>query len=119
MSVTLAREWELEGGAPRVGQLLPVMDYLGNRRATVEVLGVASVPFSDIDDAWLQPEDVNAETLDGWRSERRAFYATIRDEMALVLDEPGWRFTDEEPMMLVRYRAVVGDAGGATDTPTS
>jgi signal transduction histidine kinase/uncharacterized protein YhfF len=119
MSVTLAREWELEGGPPRVGQHLPVMDYLGHRRATVEVVGVASVPFSDIDDAWLQPEDVNAETLDGWRSERRSFYATIRDEMALVLGEPGWRFTEEEPMMLVRYRTVSDDGGGGTDTAAS
>jgi signal transduction histidine kinase/uncharacterized protein YhfF len=112
MSVTLAREWELEGGAPRVGARLPVMDYLGRRRATVEVVTVASVPFSDIDDAWLEPADVGAETLDGWRSDRRAFYATIRDEVALLLGEPGWRFTDEEPMMLLRYRAVSDDGDG-------
>jgi signal transduction histidine kinase/uncharacterized protein YhfF len=112
LSVTLAREWELEGGPPRVGQRLPVMDFLGRRRATVEVVSVASVPFSDIDDDWLQPEDVGAETLDGWRSDRRGFYATIRDEMALLFGEPGWRFTDEEPMMLIRYRAVSDDTGG-------
>jgi signal transduction histidine kinase/uncharacterized protein YhfF len=109
LSVTLAREWELEGGPPRVGQHLPVMDPSGRRRATVEVVSVASVPFSDIDDEWLEPEDVGAETLDGWRSERRGFYAAIRDEMALLFGEPGWRFTDEEPMMLLWYRAVSSD----------
>ncbi|HMJ36900.1 MAG TPA: histidine kinase [Baekduia sp.] len=111
LSVTLAREWELEGGPPRVGQRLPVMDFLGRRRATVEVVSVASVPFSDIDDDWLEPEDVGTETLDGWRSDRRGFYATIRDEMAMLLGEPGWRFTDEEPMTLLWYRPVSDDDG--------
>jgi signal transduction histidine kinase/uncharacterized protein YhfF len=109
LSVTLAREWELEGGPPRVGQRLPVMDHLGRRRATVEVVSVASVPFLDIDDDWLQPEDVGQVTLEGWRSERRGFYATIRDEVALLLGEPGWQFTDEEPMMLVWYKAVADE----------
>jgi signal transduction histidine kinase/uncharacterized protein YhfF len=109
LSVTLAREWELEGGPPRIGQRLPVMDHLGRRRATVEVVSVASVPFMDIDDDWLEPDDVGAVTLDGWRSDRRGFYATIRDEMALLFGEPGWQFTDEEPMMLLWYRAVADE----------
>jgi hypothetical protein len=93
------------------------MDHSGRRRATVEVVSVASVPFTDIDDEWLQPEDVGAATLDGWRSDRRGFYATIRDEMALLLGEPGWRFTDEEPMTLLWYRTVddAGDGGDGAD----
>jgi signal transduction histidine kinase/uncharacterized protein YhfF len=109
LSVTLAREWELEGGPPRVGQRLPVMDHIGRRRATVEVVSTASVPFLDIDDDWLEPEDVGQTTLEGWRSERRGFYTTIRDEVALLLGEPGWQFTDEEPMMLVWYKAVADE----------
>lgn len=109
LSVTLAREWELEGGPPRVGQRLPVMDHTGRRRATVEVVSVASVPFLDVDDDWLEPADVGATSLEGWRSDRRSFYATIRDEMALLFGEPGWQFTDEEPMMLVWYRTVADD----------
>jgi signal transduction histidine kinase/uncharacterized protein YhfF len=107
LSVTLAREWELEGGPPRVGQRLPVMDYTGRRRATVEVVSVAMVPFADIDDAWLTPEDVGAESMDTWRSDRRGFYATCRDELALLFGDPGWRFQEEEPMMILWYRAVV------------
>jgi signal transduction histidine kinase/uncharacterized protein YhfF len=109
LSVTLSREWELEGGAPRVGQRLPVMDHLGRRRATVEVTSVASVPFLEIDDDWLEPDDVGALSLEDWRSDRRGFYATIRDELALLFGEPGWRFTDEEPMQLLWYRAVADD----------
>jgi signal transduction histidine kinase/uncharacterized protein YhfF len=109
MSVTLTREWELEGGAPRVGQRLPVMDHVGRRRATVEIVSVASIPFMDIDDDWIEPDEVGAASLEGWRSERRGFYATIRDELALLFGEPGWRFTDEEPMQLLWYRAVADD----------
>lgn len=109
LSVTLSREWELEGGVPRIGQRLPIMDHTGRRRATVEVTQVASVPFLEIDDQWLTPEEVGAETLEGWRSERRGFYATIRDEVALLLGEPGWHFTDEEPMTLLWYRAVADE----------
>lgn len=97
------------------------MDYAGQRRATVEVTQVASVPFLEIDEQWLTPEEVGAETLEGWRSERRGFYATIRDEVALLLGEPGWQFTDEEPMTLLWYRAVAdereaigADAGAST-----
>jgi uncharacterized protein YhfF len=109
LSVTLAREWELEGGPPRVGQRLPVMDHAGRRRATVEVVSVASVPFLDVDDDWLEPQDVGATSLEGWRMDRRSFYATIRDEMALLFGEPGWQFTDEEPMTLLWYRTVADD----------
>jgi signal transduction histidine kinase/uncharacterized protein YhfF len=109
LSVTLAREWELEGGPPRVGQRLPVMDHSGRRRATVEVVSVASVPFLDVDDDWLEPQDVGATSLEGWRRDRRSFYATIRDEMALLFGEPGWQFTDEEPMTLLWYRVVADE----------
>jgi signal transduction histidine kinase/uncharacterized protein YhfF len=115
LSVTLSREWELEGGQPRIGQRLPVMDHTGRRRATVEVARVASIPFLEIDDDWLQPAEVGAETLEGWRSERRGFYATIRDEVAFLLGEPGWHFTDEEPMTLLWYRAVADEADEAGD----
>jgi hypothetical protein len=50
VSTSLAREWELEGGPPRIGQRLPVLDSSGRRRATVEVTQVMVVPFSIIDD---------------------------------------------------------------------
>jgi hypothetical protein len=70
---------------------------------------VASVPFMDIDDAWLEPEDVGGTDLESWRSDRRGFYATIRDELALLFGEPGWQFTDEEPMQLLWYKAVADE----------
>ena len=34
----------------------------------------------------------------------RAFYAGCRDEVALLLGEPGWRLTDAEPMVVTSFR---------------
>jgi signal transduction histidine kinase/uncharacterized protein YhfF len=114
VSVTLGREWELEGGAPRVGQLLPVIDHHGRRRATVEVHRVVSLPFHDIDESVLVASEVNATSLPDWRATQLRFYDECRDEMALLFDEPGWRFTEEEPMVVTWYRAVAGpDDDGA------
>jgi signal transduction histidine kinase/uncharacterized protein YhfF len=108
VSVTLAREWELEGGVPRVGQLLPVMDHAGRRRATVEIVRVASLAFADIDEDVIAPRLLNADTLDDWRARQIAFYGECRDELALLFDEPGWRFCHDEPMVLTWYRPVAG-----------
>jgi signal transduction histidine kinase/uncharacterized protein YhfF len=113
VSVTLAREWELEGGVPRVGQLLPVMDHHGRRRATVEVLRVASLPFSDIDESVIAPRLLNAVSLDAWAATQRGFYVDCRDELALLFGEPGWTFSDDEPMVLTWYRPVAGDEAAA------
>jgi len=113
VSVTLAREWELEGGVPRVGQRLPVLDHDGRRRATVEVQRVASLPFADIDESVVDPATLNATTVAQWRDAQRAFYGECRDELALLFGEPGWRFYDEEPMVLTWYRAVAGDEADA------
>jgi hypothetical protein len=32
-SVSFAREWDLEGGPPKIGQRLPITDHHGARRA--------------------------------------------------------------------------------------
>lgn len=112
-SVTLAREWELEGGIPRIGQHLPVLDHEGRRRATVEVVRVAVLPFTEIE-ADVMDATASAEgSAESWRAAQHAFYDTCRDELALLFGEPGWRFTDEEPMVVTWYRPVAGGDGAA------
>ena len=56
VSVSLAREWDLEGGPPRIGQRIPITDHEGNRRAMVEVTRVAVLPFGQIDAAVVSAE---------------------------------------------------------------
>jgi uncharacterized protein YhfF len=104
VSISLAREWDLEGGPPKIGQRIPITDHLGRRRAMVEVTRVAVLPFDQIDGAVVSAESAGAVSLDEWMASHRAFYAGCRDEVALLLGEPGWRLTDSEPMVVTSFR---------------
>jgi signal transduction histidine kinase/uncharacterized protein YhfF len=106
VSVSLAREWDLEGGPPKIGQRLPITDHHGNRRAVVEVTRVAVVPFGQIDGAVVSAESAGSETVEEWMTSHRAFYAGCRDEIAVLLGEPGWRLSDAEPMVITSFRLV-------------
>ena len=106
VSVSLAREWDLDGGPPRIGQQLPIIDHHGARRCTVEVTRVAVLPFGQIDGAAVSAESAGTATLEEWMESHRAFYEGCRDEVALLLGEPGWRLTDAEPMVLTSFRLV-------------
>ena len=106
VSVSLAREWDLDGGPPRIGQRLPITDHHGTRRCVVEVTRVAVLPFGQIDAAAVSAESAGTATLEEWMHGHRAFYAGCRDEVALLLGEPGWRLTDAEPMVLTSFRLV-------------
>ena len=110
-SVSLAREWELEGGAPRIGQPLPIMDHRGVRRGTVEVVRVAVLPFSLIDGDAIRAESAGTATVDEWRETQWRFYEGCRDEIAVLLGEPGWRLSEDEPMVITWFRLV--GSGGA------
>ncbi|MEA2380438.1 MAG: hypothetical protein QOH72_409 [Solirubrobacteraceae bacterium] len=107
VSVSLSREWDLEGGPPRIGQRLPMIDRTGAHRGMVEVLRVAELPFSAIGED-VVGADAGAPTLAEWHAGHRAFYDGCRDEIAFLVGEPGWRLTDEEPMIVLFYR-FVGD----------
>src|SRR3954453_22307875 len=105
VSVSLSREWDLEGGPPRVGQRLPMIDHAGRRRGTVEVLRVAELPFSAIGED-VVAGDAGVASLAVWRARYRAFYDGCRDELAFLLGEPGWRLTDEGTGVALIQRCV-------------
>jgi signal transduction histidine kinase/uncharacterized protein YhfF len=105
VSVSLSREWDLEGGPPRVGQRLPMLDHAGRRRGAVEVLRVVELPFSEVGEDVVAADD-SVASVDEWRAGHRAFYDGCRDEIAFLIGEPGWRLTDEEPMIVLFYRYV-------------
>jgi signal transduction histidine kinase/uncharacterized protein YhfF len=114
VSVSLAREWDLEGGAPRVGQRVPMCDLNGRRRGFVEVERVVELPFSAID-AEIVAREAGVDSVAAWRARHRAFYDACRHEMAFLLGEPGWRLTDEEPMVALFYRFDGDDEAAAPD----
>jgi uncharacterized protein YhfF len=106
VSVALAREWDLEGGPPRPGQRIPVLDSKGTRRAIVEVVRVTVVPFCDVDSDMVEASQAGVATVGEWHDLQRAFYESCRDEVALLLGEPGWRLTDDEPMVVTWFTRV-------------
>ena len=112
--MSLAREWELEGGPPRIGQRLPVFDHTGRKYGVVEAVRVALVPLGDVD-----PDTIDGEPgIDDWHAGRRQAYEACRDEIAALLGEPGWRLTESEPMVILWYRrldqATAAEISGST-----
>jgi signal transduction histidine kinase/uncharacterized protein YhfF len=103
-TVSLAREWELEGGPPRIGQRLPVLDHRGNRRGAVVVTRVSVLPFGDIDDTVMEAENTGEASVVEWRRAYSEFYEGCREEIATLIGEPGWQLTDEEPMVVTFFR---------------
>ena len=72
----------------------------------VEVVRTTSATFGSIDDEVAAAASAGSVTLDEWRDLRRSFYDACRDEMAALLGEPGWRLTDDEPMVVTWFRLV-------------
>ena len=105
-AISLSREWELEGGTPSLGMHLPIRDHDGRRWGEVRVTRVVVLPFGQIDPDVVNAESAGASTLDEWRADQRSFYDGCRDETAVLLGEPGWRLTDDEPMTIVWFRLV-------------
>jgi signal transduction histidine kinase/uncharacterized protein YhfF len=108
-TVSVAREWDLEGGPPRIGQQLPVLDHHGVRRATVVVTRVASLALADIGEEVVDATSAGTATVEEWRAEQRRFYDGCRDEIAVLLGQPGWRLTEDEPMVITWFDVVDDD----------
>jgi uncharacterized protein YhfF len=110
-TISLAREWELEGGTPKIGQQLPVMDHHGRRHGTVEVVRIAVMPFGEVDAGSIAEHDPSAPDAAEWRERQRAFYDAGREQTGALLGEPDWRLTDAEPLVVLRFRLVIPASG--------
>lgn len=106
LSCGLAREWDLEGGPPRPGTVLPVRDHHGRHHGAVEVQRVSVVPFGALEQEVPDARAAGFDSLDAWLEQRRSFYDGCRHEIAILLGEPGWRLTDDELMVVLWFRVV-------------
>jgi uncharacterized protein YhfF/two-component sensor histidine kinase len=107
VSIQIAREWELEGGLPRIGQQLPLIDYEGTRHGAVEVERVSVMPFHEVDGTVIAADRTEYPvTIEQWRQEVRDFYAVRRESMARLFGEPDWDIRPEEPLAVIWFRAV-------------
>jgi len=84
-----------------------MLDHAGRRRGTVEVMRVVELPFSEVGED-VVVADAGVSTVAEWRAGHRSFYDGCREEIAFLIGEPGWRLTDEEPMVALFYRCVDG-----------
>jgi signal transduction histidine kinase/uncharacterized protein YhfF len=105
-TISLAREWELEGGTPKIGQRLPVIDHLGRRHGVVEVIRIAVMLFGEVDAGTVAEHEPEGLTVEQWRERQLAYYDRCREQIATLLGEPGWRLTDSEPLVVLRFRVV-------------
>ena len=104
-SISLAREWELEGGTPKIGQRLPVMDHRGRRHGTVEVVRIAVMPFGEVDAGSVEEHEAASPPTSGAPRSATTTTAAASRSRAL-LEEPGWRLTDAEPLVVLRFKLV-------------
>jgi uncharacterized protein YhfF len=103
-TISLAREWDLEGGPPVIGQLLPIQDHRGRRYCSVVVTHTSVMPFHLVDDTLATLAMGEPTTVAEWRANRFAFYEGCRDEIAVLLSEPDWRLTDTEPVVVTHFK---------------
>lgn len=114
VSVSLAREWDLEGGVPRIGQHLPLIDHEGARHGEVEVERVTVMPFGELGLDVIGAERRDAPpSIEEWQAEVRAFYALRRASMARLFGEPGWDLTLGEPLAAIWFHLVPGSPAQA------
>ena len=103
-SISLLREWELEGGAPRIGAVLPIRDASGREHGRVEIVRVTALPFGEVDDSVVDALNAGAPSLEVWRERQLEFYEGCREQIAVLLGQPGWRLTETEPMVVLWFR---------------
>ena len=72
----------------------------------VEVERTALLPFGGVGKDIVAAEASGAANVEEWRAGHRAFYDGSRHELAVLLGEPGWRLTDEEPMVIIWFHVV-------------
>lgn len=107
VSISIAREWELEGGLPRIGQRLPLIDQDGKRHGVVEVERVSVMAFHDVGADIIAADRCEYPiTIEEWREEVRDFYELRRESMARLFGEPDWEITPSEPLSAIWFRAV-------------
>ena len=106
VSISVAKEWTLEGGVPTIGDVLPLIDIDGTRYGAVLVERTALVPLDEIDESVASPAEVGYSNIDHWRDSLLGWWRRNRDEMAALFGEPEWQISPDEPMSVLRYRLI-------------
>jgi uncharacterized protein YhfF/two-component sensor histidine kinase len=101
-AISIAREWELEGGVPGIGTRLPVRDHTGHEHGAVIVQRVSILPLGQIDDHAVAVLGTG-ETVAEFRAWAQRRWGDNRETLAFLLGDPDWRLTDDEPMAVLWF----------------
>ena len=82
-----------------------MIDHEGRRHGTVEVVRIAVMPFGEVDAGSVEEHEAGLGP-EAWRAAQRAYYARCREQVASLLGEPEWCLTDDEPLVVLRFRLV-------------
>ena len=101
-AITIAREWELEGGVPSIGTRLPVRDYAGGEHGAVIVQRVAIIPLGQIDEHAVAALGTG-ETVEEFHAWAERRWNAHRETLAFMFGDPEWRLTPEEPLAVLWF----------------
>ena len=101
-AISIAREWDLEGGVPGIGTRLPIRDHAGVEHGAVVVRRVEIVPLGQVDEHAVSVLGTG-ETVEEFRRWAERRWNAEPDAMAFLLGDPDWRLTDDEPMAVLRF----------------
>jgi signal transduction histidine kinase/uncharacterized protein YhfF len=102
-AISIAREWELEGGVPGIGTRLPLRDHRGHEHGAVIVRRVSIVPLAQIDEHAVAALGTGQSVEDFHRWARRR-WSDNRETLAFLFGDPDWRLTPDEPMAVLWFR---------------
>jgi signal transduction histidine kinase/uncharacterized protein YhfF len=109
-AISIAREWELEGGVPGIGTRLPVRDHTGREHGAVLVGRVSIVPLGQIDEHAVAALGTG-ETVEEFHAWARRRWGDHPETMGFLVGEPNWQLTDEEPLAVLWFAPEEADAG--------
>jgi len=101
-AISVAREWELEGGVPGIGTRMPIRDHTGAEHGAVVVRRVSIVPLAQVDEHAVAALGTG-QTVEGFRRWARRRWTDNRETLAFLFGDPDWRLTDEEPMAVLWF----------------
>jgi signal transduction histidine kinase/uncharacterized protein YhfF len=101
-AISLAREWELEGGVPGIGTRLPIRDYTGREYGSVVVQRVSILPLGQIDESAVAVLGTG-ETVDEFRAWAHRRWGDSEETLAFIPGDEDWRLTDDEPLAILWF----------------
>ena len=103
----LLSDYEREGEPiPEVGQRFVVIDENDAEVGVIETTEVRVTTIGEVDLPFAIEEGEGFASVAEWRAAHERFWLSYANETRARLNDPGWRPTDETPIVCERFRLV-------------